>query len=88
MSTDTLIEALLEEAEAIVWAEWVRLQREYGLAGTDSVMPVTRRRPPKAYVRTAVTDGHGARRAWPGGQWPARRGPGRQVWPTQRAPPS
>ncbi|MDT5323697.1 MAG: hypothetical protein QOF25_849 [Mycobacterium sp.] len=92
MTTDTLAEAVLDEAEAIVCAEWMRLQhdtasREDALTGPHAEMPAARRRPQRVATltatlrRPAIT--HPARR----GGWPARRWPGLPVWATQRSPP-
>lgn len=73
MTTDTLAEAVLDEAEAIVCAEWMRLQhdtasREDALTGPHAEMPAARRRPQRVATltatlrRPAIT--HPARRGW------------------------
>ena len=92
MTTDTLADAVLDEAEAIVCAEWMRLQHdsaslEDALIGPRAEMPAARRRPHRVATLTATLRGpamtHPARRAG----WPARRWLGLPVWATQRSPP-
>lgn len=90
MTTDTLIAAVLEEAESIVRAEWLRLlaaARPGRYAATPTEMPVARPRPPKLALCSASSErrdgslarGHRHRSAT------LRRN--RSVWPTQRSPP-
>ena len=91
MATDTqTATALLDEATAIVEAEWIRLQHEADLwreiADLFAEMPAPRPAPP----RTTVTIEHqrpgrplaANRRRWPPHGWPARK-----IWATQRSPP-
>ena len=84
--------SLLDEAAAIVEAEWIRLQQdealwERELADLAAEMPAPRPAPPG--VRVTAT----ARR-WPGPPtlegrrgWPTRRWPPTPIWATQRSPP-
>ena len=97
MTTDTLAEAVLDEAvldeaQAIVCAEWLRLQHDSAsfddaLIGSPAEMPAARRRPHRVATLTATlrrpATTHPARRAG----WPARRWRGLPVWATQRSPP-
>jgi uncharacterized protein (DUF885 family) len=84
MIIDTSTDALLEEAEAIVRAEWLRL-RESGFGGPSAEMPAVRSRATPVPVAVALGQ-PGARYTGGGGQWPARRRP-RRVWPSERSPP-
>jgi len=91
MSIDTLTNALLEEAEAIVCAEWLRLQqdtalREFALVGTCTELPSARKRAAPAVVAGAL-DQYGRQQTGGSGQESARRRP-HGVWPTQRSPPN
>jgi hypothetical protein len=84
--------SLLEEAAAIVEAEWIRLQQdealwERELADLSAEMPALRPRTPRLGVTTT-------RRRWSGQpmpdhrhRWPTRRWPPTPVWATQRSPP-
>ncbi len=92
LTTDTLAETVLDEAEAIVCAEWRRLHhdsasRKDALTGGRAEMPAARRRPQRIATRSATLRRpamtHPARR----GGWPARRWLGLPVWATQRSPP-
>jgi hypothetical protein len=90
MTIDTSTDALLEEAEAIVRAEWMRLHRGIALrdrefVGTCAEMPAARICATPVLVTVAL-DERGARQAGGRGQWPPRRRP-RSVWPSQRSPP-
>jgi hypothetical protein len=91
MATDTqTATALLDEATAIVEAEWIRLQHEADLwreiADLFAEMPAPRPGPPRTTVtiqrqrprRPLATN----RRRWPPRGWPARK-----IWATQRSPP-
>lgn len=91
MTTDTLMEASLEEAEAIVRAEWLRLQRDTALAespfvGAGAEAPAARPRPTRVAAVTTTLDRPGGP---PAG---SRQGTTRRrqdpVWPTQRFPPT
>jgi hypothetical protein len=95
MVTDTRgATSLVEEAAAIVEAEWIRLQQDEALwesevADLRSEKPAPRRAAPphvgvatiprRRSVRPMPDDRHG----WSAWQWPAT-----PVWPTQRSPPS
>jgi len=91
MTTDTLTEAVLHEAEAIVCAEWMRLQRDSAsredeLTGPCAEMPAARSRPPR--VGTLTTTLRRPRMTCgQGGGWPARWWLGLPVWAAQRSPP-
>jgi len=92
MTTDTLTDALLEEAETIVWAEWMRLRcatapRQRQFTPTCAEMLAARPRPPQVVIRTAMLDRPGASRLRYRKQWPVGRRSNRPVWPTQRSPP-
>jgi hypothetical protein len=80
-------DALLDEAEAIVRAEWIRLQHDMDVRRRQipAEMPTARLCAKPAVVSVAL-DQRGARQPGDTGQWPARRRSGR-VWPTQRSPP-
>ena len=84
MTIDTSTDALLEEAEAIVRAEWLRLCGS-GFVAMCAETPAVRRR--ATSVPVAVTLGQrGARQTGNSGNWSARRRP-RRVWPSERSPP-
>jgi hypothetical protein len=85
--------ALLDEAETVVEAEWVRLahdwdQWEQELAGFLAELPDPRSRPPRSCT-TAVSRRPTAlaprRRSL---MSPLRRSPAPTVWATQRSPPA
>jgi hypothetical protein len=85
--------SLLDEAAAIVEAEWMRLQQdealwERELADLLSEMPAPRPGPP----RVGVTTTHGRSSGPPTPQdrrrWPTRRWPATPIWAIQRSPPS
>ena len=93
MTTNTAwATSLLDEAAAIVEAEWMRLQQdealwERELADLLSEMPAPRPGPARDGVTTTA-------RRWSGqpmpdhrGRWPTRRWPPMPVWATQRSPP-
>jgi hypothetical protein len=91
-NTDWVI-SLLDEATAIVEAEWIRLQQEEAtweraVADLFAEMPAPRPGGPRVGVTTAA-------RRWPGQpmpedrrRWPTRRRPAIPLWATQRSPPS
>lgn len=88
MTTDTLIAEVLDEAERIVDAEWLRLLSTGGRA-----LAAAYAKTPVAWPRPTLALG-GAVPTWPGVPNLAapRRGPAvnrghRRVWPTQRSPP-
>lgn len=93
MATNTAwATSLLDEAAAIVEAEWIRLQqdetlRERELADLSADLPALRPDPPRVGVTTT--------RRWPRQPMPAdrrpgptRRWPATPIWATQRSPPS
>jgi hypothetical protein len=85
--------SLLDEAAAIVEAEWIRLQQDEALwerdiADLSAEMPAPRPGPPRVSVTTTVR-----RRSDPPmpddwRRWPTREWPATPVWATQRSPPS
>ncbi|MCW2630426.1 hypothetical protein [Mycobacterium sp.] len=87
------VTSLLDEAAAIVEAEWMRLQQDGALSEREVAdlfagMPAPRPGLPRVGVTTTA-------RRWPGQPMPddRRRGPTRRrpatpVWATQRSPPS
>ena len=92
MATDTqTTTAQLEQAAAIVEAEWMRLERDEDLWGEVAdlfaEMPAPRSHPARVGVATAPSrrSGH----PWPDQRrrWALRRGPLLPVWATQRSPP-
>lgn len=95
MTTDTLTDALPQEAETIVRAEWMRLlyatpPSQHQVTPACAEMPAARPRPPQVATCTATRDRPGAarpryRKQWPAGGRSSR--PVRPVWPTQRSPP-
>jgi hypothetical protein len=92
MATDTqTAPAVLDEAAAIVEAEWMRLEQQedrWGeVADLFAEMPAPRSRPPRAGVATTVRRRSGQPLPDTPRRWPPRRRPARQVWATQRSPP-
>ena len=94
MATNTArATSLLDEAAAIVEAEWMRPQQDQGrcereLADLFAEMPAPRPGPPRLGVTTTQRRWSGQpmpddRRRWPTRQWLPK-----PVWPTQRSPPS
>ena len=94
MATDTQwATSVLDEAAAIVEAEWLRLQHDEALwerevADLFSELPAPRPSPRPVGVTTAW-------RRWSGHpvpedrrRWPTRRWPPMPVWATQRSPPA
>ena len=91
MTTDVLTETVVDEVEAIVRAEWMRLHydspREQLRSAVSSGMPAAKPRPVRGATLTATLT-----RSQPLPQsrrtgWPPRGAPQRRVWPTQRSPP-
>ena len=92
-STTAWASSLLDEAAAIVEAEWIRLQQDEGLwerelADLPTDLPAPRPGPPRVVVTTTA-------RRWPRPPMPAdrrwwltRRWPATPVSATQRSPPS
>ncbi len=94
MATNTAwVTSVLDEAAAIVEAEWIRLQQDEALwerevADLFAEMPAPRPGGPRVGVTTT-------QRRWPGQpvpddrrRWPMRRWPATPVWATQRSSPS
>jgi hypothetical protein len=91
MITDELSEAVCEAAEAIVRAEWMRLQhddaaREHPSHAISSEMPAARTRPRTVDTLTTTERPRPVKHRLRAG-WSCRCGPRRRVWPTQRSPP-
>jgi hypothetical protein len=93
MATDTAwATSLLDEAAAIVEAEWIRLQQDVALwerelADLSADLPAPRPGPPRVGAATTA-------RRWPSQplppelcRCPARPWPATPVWATQRSPP-
>jgi hypothetical protein len=92
MTTDALTETVLDEAEAIVRAEWMRLQHDdaplepaCGAAGSE--MPAARPRPVTAAAVTATIEPSRPTPPRRRAGWPFKAGPQQPIWPTQRSPP-
>jgi hypothetical protein len=90
MTADTLTVPAIDEAEAIVRAEWMRIEhddalRQHARHTVCSEMPAARPRPVKcaAVILERPRTIPLRRRAG----WPPKCGPARRVWPTQRSPP-
>ena len=84
---------LLDEAAAIVEAEWIRLQQdealwERELADLTADHPAPRPGPPAAGVTTARPRRPGQPGPADRRRWPVRPRPAPPVWATQRSPPS
>ncbi len=94
MATSTVwAESLLDEASAIVEAEWIRLQLdealgERELAGPFAELLAPRPGAPRVGVTTTTPRCPGSSEPARGGRWRMRRWPVTPVRPTQRAPPS
>ena len=92
MATDTqTATVLLDEATAIVEAEWMRLQQEEedlwcAVADLFAEMPAPRPRPPRTGVTVQLQRPSrplpANRRRWPPQGWPPRK-----IWASQRSPP-
>jgi hypothetical protein len=91
MDTDTLTEALLEEAEAIVRAEWLRLYdvqpRDHRLSRPCAELP-TRHHPSQAIVATVAVGPDRMPYDCASGDQPARCWLPLRVSPSQRSPPA
>jgi len=90
--SDALAETAIEEAEAIVRAEWVRLHhdtapRDQARREACCEMPAARTCSVVIATSTAILEG--PRRSSPRRlpRLPRRGEPQRRVWPTQRSPP-
>ena len=91
MSTVSEVVAVIGEAEAIVEAEWMRLNGgdlpEDALTDPFAEMPKPRPRPPLAVITTALQRRPGAVHSRSTTKWPARPYPCLRVSATQRSPP-
>ena len=94
MAPDTLwATSLLDEAAAIVEAEWVRVQQdealwERELADLLAEMPAPRPGPPRVGVTTTRRRRSGQPMPEHRRRWPKRRWLAVPVWATQRSPPA
>ena len=84
---------LLDEAAAIVEAEWMRVQQdealwERELADLLAEMPAPRPAPPRVGVTTTGRRRSGHPMPEHRRRWPKRRWPTTPVWATQRSPPA
>jgi hypothetical protein len=85
--------SLLDEAAAIVEAEWIRLQQDEALwereiADLSAEMPAPRPGPPRVGVATTARRRSGRPMPEDRRTRPTRRWPPMPVWATQRSPPS
>lgn len=92
MITDALTETVIENAEAIVRAEWMRLHhdsapREQARRAACSEMPAARPCPATVATLPAIVKRSRPSPPRPRTGLPRRGGPQRRVWPTQRSPP-
>lgn len=90
MTTDTVTAEVLDEAESIVRAEWLRLLTaadpgRQKAASTEK--PVARPRPPKLALCSATPERREVPLPADCRHRSATRRPNRRVWPTQRSPP-
>ena len=94
MATNTAwVTSLLDEAAAIVEAEWIRLQQDEALwereiADLSAEMPAPRPGPPRVSATTTQRRRSGPPRPEDRRRWPTRQWPATPVWATQRSPPS
>ncbi|MCV7383670.1 hypothetical protein [Mycolicibacter longobardus] len=90
MTTDTLIAEVLDEAESIVRAEWLRLltaEAPGHCTAERTETPATRPRPPKLALRGVKPDGRSVALPACRRHRSATRSRSRRVWPSQRSPP-
>ncbi|MEZ0382524.1 hypothetical protein [Mycobacterium sp. pW045] len=90
MTTDTLTAEVLEEADRIVRAEWLRLLAAAIPECCHAVhteMPAARPRPPELAIRNATPERRGAPPPGSPRNRSDTRRRSRRVWPTQRSPP-
>lgn len=93
MTVSTRSDALLEEAETIVWAEWMRILHttapsDEGFTVARTELPAAPPRPPQVVIVNEMRDGAGA--LPPDFRQPNRTGDRwsrYRIWPTQRSPP-
>jgi hypothetical protein len=85
------VEGLLDEAAAIVEAEWMRLQDEAlwedEVADLCADLPAPRPAPPSTRVTAATARPRSCPSMPDRRRWPTWRGPATPVWATQRSPP-
>jgi hypothetical protein len=87
MTTDTLIDVSLEEAEAIMRAEWLRLQHDTASRERQfAEAPAARPRPTHVALLTTCSP-RPARRPPPGSRQRSTRHRPKRVSPSQRSPP-
>lgn len=87
VAIDTLTATVLDEAETIVRAEWMRLQLDTALSEPHvAEAPAARPRPTQVAPVTTTLDRPG-QPLNDCGHWSTRRRQNR-VWPTQRSPPT
>ncbi|EFG78276.1 MULTISPECIES: hypothetical protein [Mycobacterium] len=87
MAIDTLTDTVLDEAERIVRAEWMRLQLDTALSEPQvAEAPAARPRPTQVAAVTTTLD-RPSRPPSDSSQGSTRRRQNR-VWPTQRSPPT
>ncbi|MDT5304025.1 MAG: hypothetical protein QOG79_7561 [Mycobacterium sp.] len=90
MATDTArATSLLDEAAAIVEAEWMRLEQDLWREVADlfAEMPAPRSSPPRVGVATTQRRRSGPPLPDTPRRWAPRRRPAMPVWVTQRSPP-
>jgi hypothetical protein len=92
MITDALTNTVIEEAEAIVRAEWIRLHhgsapREQARRAACCEMPAARPCTVTVATLAAILERSPLSPPRRRAAWPRRAGPQRRVWPTQRSPP-
>ena len=92
-TTTAWVTSLLDEAAAIVEAEWIRLQQdealwERELADLAADLPAPRPGPPRVGVTATQPRWSGQPMPDDRRRWPTRRRPATPVWATQRSPPS
>jgi hypothetical protein len=90
MTTDTLTTTAIDDAEAIVRAEWMRMEHDDAHSGHEYPTGCSEKPAARPRLVTCAT----MPLKWPGptpsicrAGWSPTRGPVRRVWPTQRSPP-
>ena len=92
-TTTAWVTSLLDEAAAIVEAEWIRLQQddalwERELADLPAERPAARPGPPRVGVATTARRRPSPPTPADPRRWPVRPRPATPIWATQRSPPS
>lgn len=87
MAIDTLTDTVLDEAKAIVRAEWMRLQLNNTALGESQIAEAPAARPHPTHVTqlTTTLDRNWATSWQQAGSTRRRQN---RVWPTQRSPPT